>query len=305
MRWIILALGIVMLSASVEARPRSGPSTLRKASICYGRGDMVCVIEALHNTPAPTDTAHGSEHWRLLAMAAARMDRGDIAREAFAAWIGLAPTAHKLDKSSVRPNVYRAYAAAWLKQHREQLDLKPRRLPQPAPLPAPVTVGDLPRWQPPPLSKRDKIDDTTMMLGVSMAPMQGINLVGWTGLCLAMERKLSAAWGVGLRTALYGRLHDKKTGDDWMGNGSMNIAVSWHPGGSNRFSVVALGGVAVMPNSVVAGGALRYDGLGLFKQWGQTVRPFAELVALHGAYATVPQPQIALSLGIAFGGEKG
>ena len=138
-------------------------SPLSVAQACYGQSNFACVIQTLEHT-AFEMTADRAEALRLLAFAAARMDRHDLARKAFAAWIALSDQ-HRLDRASTPPNVYQDYAAALLQAHKAELDLTPQLEHQPQ-LPAPpAKVEDLPRFPPPARAQRDEARDFGFYFG--------------------------------------------------------------------------------------------------------------------------------------------
>jgi len=168
----LLAFAIV-LSVAIPDSAEAAPNALSKAARCYAAGDMVCVIERLESAALPNDATKAAEHHRMLAVAAAKMDRHAMAREAFSRWIALNPNRHRLARSTTAPAVYADWSAAWLKVHAGKLDLQPKKMPKPAPLPEPVTAGDLPRFPPPKRSSRDKAGDVTVELGAFAIPTGG------------------------------------------------------------------------------------------------------------------------------------
>jgi len=166
------------------------------AARCYAAGDLTCVVDRLQNSPSKQP-----ERWRMLAFAAARLDRHQLARSAFAGWIAL-DAAHRLQRDVTPPAIWRDYAAALIAVHGDQLDLKPRLEP-PAVLPAAAATGTtLPRFAPPPRSKRDQNTDFALWFGglVGRAWDTG-EAAGGVELTLAMN--LSPRWRVGVQaTAL-------------------------------------------------------------------------------------------------------
>lgn len=150
-------------------------SPIGAAAKCYAAGDMLCVVTKLKD--APVDAAQAAEQQRMLAFAAARMDRHDLARKAFAAWIRLDPIKHRLRRENTPPAVHRDWASAWLDVHRDQLDLQPREPATATPLPAPVTAGDLPVLAPPSRSHRDRAGDVTIdIAALTFAPSASIGM---------------------------------------------------------------------------------------------------------------------------------
>lgn len=177
-------------------------SPLSVAQACYGRSDFACVIAALEKTAfdLPADRAEGL---RLLAFAAARMDRHDLARKAFAAWIVLSDQ-HRLDRASTPPNVYQDYAAALLQAHKAELDLTPQLEHQPQ-LPAPpAKVEDLPHFAPPPRAQRDQARDFGFYFGpaASLIVLKGstTEVYGAFVSQFAIDLDLSPQWRLGIAT---------------------------------------------------------------------------------------------------------
>lgn len=293
---------LLLLGTHAHAKPKTAP--LRAAALCYGQGNMHCVMATLQAAKLPDKPSDAAEHWRLLAMAAARMDQHTLSRNAFAQWIELDPKRHRLAKSSASPAVYKNYASAWLQVHQDKLDLRPRTLPRPAPLPAAVTQGDLPRFAPPPRSKRDKANDTVMAIGVAGAPLQGASLVGWAGLALGIEQHVGERATFGLRAAVFGRGHGPRGEDTRTGIGYGTVAVGRLFGADKQLAVNALGGAATLPDSFVGGLSVRYDAVWAARKWGGLARPYVDVTALYASQPLVGRPLVAVSLGVLIGGVK-
>ena len=244
----VAALGLLaiwLVAPAASAKPAA--SALRAAAKCYAAGDMLCVIERLDDTATPPDPKAAAEHHRLLALAAARMDRHGLARRAFAAWIRLDPERHRLARGSVSEAVRRDWAAAWLVVHGKKLDLEPREPPAPAPLPAPVTAGDLPAFPPPPRSDRDKAS------GVRLDLFATALLDGAVGTGLGGDSPLLGG-GIAIGLPARGRLRLAIVAQ---GFGALQGEDGLVGGGFSLRARVALwqGGVAGV-DAIVSGGAL-------------------------------------------------
>lgn len=294
----------VLLTLAAPAWARGTETPLARAGVCYGQGNMSCVIDTLDAAAVPAEPKNAAEHWRMLALAAARMDRHDVAKRAFVAWIRLDPQRHRLDRTVTRPATYRSYAAAWLVVNEARLDLTPKSQPTPAPLPGPVTAGDLPRFSPPPRSKRDNRDDTVMAVGAAIAPLQGGDVVGWAGLGLSLERLAGARTTFGLRGAVFGRGHGVTETDVRTGIAYAALAFGYRLGAQKTVNIAGLLGAATMPDTFVGGVSVRYDARGLLRRWSSGVRPFADVTALYAADALLGQPLVVVSLGVMIGGTQ-
>lgn len=187
----LVAPALVAPALAAPARAQSDQEALRAASICYGAGDMACVIARLEG-------ARGAqpERWRLLAFAAARMDRHDLARQAFATWLGL-DARHRLSRETTPPAIWRDYTAALLQVHGAALDLKPRAGPPAVLPPEAVTAVALPRYPLPPREARDRATDFSGSLGLTA----GLALPGASpafGAALDMGLHVGPRWRAGL-----------------------------------------------------------------------------------------------------------
>lgn len=152
---------------------------------------MACVLQRLEST-----ASEAPERWRMLAFAAARLDRAALSRQAFAAWIGSSPS-HRLERQSTAPTVWRHYAAALLQVHGGKLDLTPRVQPPAVLPPGAVTGVTLPRFPPPPRSKRDDNRDFALCLGLPLGlPLDRAGLA--PGLRLLLGLHLSPVWRAAL-----------------------------------------------------------------------------------------------------------
>ncbi|MBM4346019.1 MAG: hypothetical protein FJ100_21810 [Deltaproteobacteria bacterium] len=150
--------------------PALGPDPVQKAQACYATGDLGCVIalDAPGALPDDAPQQRQIERWRLVGFAAARLDRPDQARAAFAHLLRLAPTFH-LDRDATPPVVWRAFAAAWLQVHGAGLDLQPAVHAHPH-LPTPTSrPGDWPRFAPPPRSGRDNARDYVLTVAPTLS----------------------------------------------------------------------------------------------------------------------------------------
>ncbi len=153
--------------AQVPAIVAPTESPLQRASKCYAANDLLCVVESLQSITYDK-LAHAAEGMRLLAFAYARLDRHAEARQTFAQWLELSPQ-HRLERATTPPAVFEDYTAALLDVYKADLDLTPQLELHPV-LPAPaVTPSDLPRFEPPPVSERDRADNAVASLLVGGA----------------------------------------------------------------------------------------------------------------------------------------
>lgn len=158
----------VAAPALPSAAPPVAQSPVVQAQNCYAQGDFACVVRLL-DPAAPglqaLSPAEQGERWRLLAMAASRLDQRATARQAFAQWIRLA-SANRLDRATTPPAVYADYAAALLEVVGSEIERTPQldhraKLAVPAPGPA-----DWPKFSPPPRSPRDNARDFLFHVGL-------------------------------------------------------------------------------------------------------------------------------------------
>ena len=148
------------------ATPAQAPLDI--ASRCYGAGDMRCVLQTLAGVePAPADAA---ETFRLLAMAAARMDQPEQTKAAMRRWLAAVPDL-RLDRASVPPSLWSAYVAVRLEAAGGAMELRPQGGRDVVPLPPAATAVDLPWIPAPPRSDRD----------AGAAPSLAVALIGGLG----------------------------------------------------------------------------------------------------------------------------
>lgn len=290
---------IALASTALAAR---GATPVDKAAMCYGRGDMPCVLKLLRG--AQPQAAQAAEHWRMLAMAAARLDQHRVARDAFGRWIQLDPRGHRLEKSTSAPVIYRDWAAAWLHVHRASLDMSPRRPPPPAPLPTAVTVGELPRFVPPPRSQRDAADDTVFSIGPVLGPLHRSDRSGWVGLHLGVERLVGESLCFGVAASVMGRGHAVTDADPRTGIGLLTGVVGARLGDKAPLTVMAQAGFAATPDSFVAGAAVRYDSRHLTGAAGAGARLYLQVAGLWATRPAFGRPLLTVSLGALIGGVK-
>lgn len=158
---------------------------------------MGCVVRLLEH--AEVAAAEGSERWRLLAMAASRLDRRALARSAFAAWIRLDP-ANKLERDSTPPGIWQDYTAALLEVRGAELVREPQLSVDTRVTPVRPEASDLPRAPLPPRSDRDRARDFRFLAGLraSAAAGHGVGSVAEAiGGQLAVELQLSRRWWLG------------------------------------------------------------------------------------------------------------
>jgi len=196
----LAALVVAVPSPSLAA----APTLASRAQQCYAAGDLGCVVTLLEATPLPAanqSAADAAECLRLLGFSASRLERHDLARRAFAAWLGL-PGEHRLDRSTTAPAVFQDYAAALVDGHAKELDLQPRIGARPE-LPAPPpSAADLPRFAPPSRADRDSARDFVILAGIDVTtapnymPESAQELIGGS---IGLEVDAGPAWRLGLR----------------------------------------------------------------------------------------------------------
>ncbi len=196
LRFAGLALAALTV-AGLSARPclAATDRDVAAAARCYANADLACVVERLQ-----ASSSQRPERWRLLAFAAARLDRHQLARQAFTAWIRLAP-GHRLQRDVTPPAIWRDYAAALITAHANKLDLRPRVEPPATLPPAAATQTSLPRFAPPPRSSRDHNTDFAIWLG-------GVAGLAWqaddpaAGVELTVAANLAARWRLGFQLTM-------------------------------------------------------------------------------------------------------
>lgn len=299
---LVTLLGLVaLLGLPVPAQagplPPPVPKVLR-AQQCYGQGDLGCVLQLLEN--AEVDPQFIAERWRLLAHAAARLDRHDLARKAFEAWIGLS-NSHRLDRATTLPAVWQDYQAALLARFATELDLTPQVAHVPV-LPAPpATVADLPRYGPPPKSARDSAADFSFAIQTMAAvhPTRAA-VPGFPGGGVGIDLHLSPRWRAGVQAeavpfAVAARALDPEQGF-LIFDAQLRAAYAVVQKGSHAVDVFGgLGGVLVGDATFAAGSAgLRYA----FAPRRQTVGFFAALTGLAVNDSSGILPLATLAVGI-------
>jgi hypothetical protein len=183
-RNLAIAAVLTLSPAVAIAAPRPSPSVVVQATVCYGRGDLACVIALLEPAPPqPLYPESAAERLRLLAFAAARLDRHDLAQTAFSRWID---DGHRLDATTTPPVVFADYSAAMVRKLTPLLDVTPQIDHRPQ-LPAPaMTAADLPRFPPPPRSSRDAARDIGFRLAGNGAGGPG-HLVPGLGVAIGLD----------------------------------------------------------------------------------------------------------------------
>lgn len=217
--WFGSACAVSALAAPPSA-PVAVEDALQRAQTCYAAGNLGCAVDLLQPDAAlPPDApqARQIERWRLLGFAAARLDRADVAKAAFAQLLRLDPK-HRLDRDATPPVVWRAFAAAWLQVHGAGLDLEPQVQAHPIlPVPKPQP-RDWPRYAPPPKSGRDAARDYLLQL----APTVTVNL----GTAAAVVKKPIDHVGVLMSLQVEPW--------PWLRAGLLLHAVRWHDGERTR-----------------------------------------------------------------------
>ena len=131
---------------------------------------MLCVLQRLHGTdPPPADAA---EHFRLLAFAAARLDRQPEVKDAVARWAAAVPGL-RLQRDAVPPVIWRAWLDVRLHHARSSLDLQPRAGSDAVALPSPFTASHLAHLPPPSRSDRDDSGDARFGIDLVAASASG------------------------------------------------------------------------------------------------------------------------------------
>lgn len=192
----LIGIGAIFALA-LPAHAASPRSPVAAAQVCYGQGDLGCVVQLLETVTV--SAADAPERWRLLGFAAARLDRHELARKAFAEWIALSP-GHRLDRAMTPPAIYQDYSAALLERHGGELDLTPRTGDRPqAPVSSPQ-VSELPVFAPPPRSERDQATDFAFYAGLGITETDGIvraNPVDHLGGFLGIEHDVGGRFRLG------------------------------------------------------------------------------------------------------------
>ena len=163
---------------------------------------MGCVVRTLDPVAPPAEaTATASDHWRLLAFAAARLDRHSLARDAFRAWVSLRVT-NRLSAADTPPVIYKDYVAALLAANDGVLDLAPRIAWRPSLPPPTVAAADLPVPAPPQRSDRDHASDIVLAIDIPIAwPLRADDRRSYGpsyGLGLSLEMTITSSLRAGL-----------------------------------------------------------------------------------------------------------
>lgn len=236
----MLAFGPVAMAAPKQAAAAVVVSPVAAAQTCYGQADYGCVVRLLETAVVPE--GERSEQLRLLALAASRLDRHDLARQAFADWIRR-DRRHRLDKNAVPPGVWQDYAAALVTVLGSELERTPQLTVDPTVPPVRPTARDLPRAPLPALSSRDRARDFRFVAGLhgSWVPGQAaVSPLDHLGGLLGIEIEAHKRVWIGARLA------GLRFGLDRVGSVTAPVA--------QARAVVAVGDVASPWFHVAAGG---------------------------------------------------
>ncbi len=196
----LLLLGMGALAPSAFAAKPPVRDALTEAQVCYGAGDLACVLRVLGAAAVAPDQE--SEKFRLLAFAAARLDQHDAARQHFAAWVKTSPK-NRLERATTPPGIFQDYSAALLAAQTDALDWTPQVQNQPVLPPVAVTPSDLPRFAPPQRQSSDLPQRITYLLGLH-GSLPTVNDWGppqaHLGLALGIELDLPHGFRAGILT---------------------------------------------------------------------------------------------------------
>jgi len=238
----LLLLGMSALASSAFAAKPTVPDPLSAAQICYGAGDLACVLRVLASaTVAP---GQESEKFRLLAFAAARLDQHDAARQHFAAWLKASPH-NRLERATTPPAVYQDYTAALLAAQTDALDWTPQVENRAVLAPLAVTPTDLPRFAPPPRQAGDLPQRMSYLLGVhgSLATKNDWG-PPWAHLGIAMGLELDLAYGLRVGLLLGGWQRPDNGGFRWNPYSLVRAGIG-HRWGDHGLDLLIGGGVAL------------------------------------------------------------
>lgn len=299
----LIAVAVCCLSAPSDAAAADAPpSVIQRAQQLHSLGDLggvVRLLEADAALPAEAPLADQYERLRLLAWAAARLDRHDLAQRSFAAWIR-ASAQHRLDRAHTPAAVYADYVAALLSVAGPELDVAPRLDAHPQlPIPPP-SASSWPKFAPPPRSPRDQARDFVFLLGpngsLAMTGAAG-DVADHLGAQLGVELEPLQRWRLGLQFHL---LRWSVAGQPATRPG-MQLRAAWAlwPRGAHRLEVIGGGGAALSDRADMATAAalalgLRYHGHDAARAAGWFVE-LADQMTLSD-----PRHLVVLAVGVAF-----
>lgn len=248
---------------------------LGAAQKCYVQADLGCAVRLLEPEsalPADAPLADRAERLRLLAFAASRLDRHELARKAFASWIRLSDQ-HRLDRASTPGGIYADYTAAWIECLGAGLDRQPILDHRPVLVPPRPEPADLPRFAPPPRSARDNANNFAFFVGLGGAAEPGQpagSLSHHLGVQLGLNLGLSERWRAGLNLQVLRWSWEsagQAAGVSRVLSQLQGAWALWQPS-AHRLEVVLDGGMAFdwTGDTIGAlGGGLRYHPVGLSK----------------------------------------
>ncbi len=291
-----------MATSSALAQTVEPP--LAVAQRCYGAGDFGCVVRTLSPNEAVADSAplaDRAERWRMLAFAAARLDRHDLAQHAFVHWLQLDPS-HHLDRASTPPVVWQDYAAAWLQVRGGDLDLRPV-VPDHPQLQAPVlTPRDWPKFAPPPRSNRDQARDFVFELGPVLTvpaatPVQAVRrMPDHLGVAVGLAVQPWQDWRLGAHlqaTRWYADSHSRIRGE-------VTARVGWTlwQRQASRLELIGGAGAAFEPTAAAGSAAVLALGMRYHRQPPQQALGWAVQLADHVALGGDSGHLIALAVAL-------
>ena len=307
----LLFLALPVVAKPHKSQPTPAPQTdvpapvpvpvspLQAAQTCYGQGNLGGVLELLAKAEVPP--AEASERLRLLAIAAARLDRHADARTWFAAWVQLSPS-NRLERQTTLPIVYQDYTAALLASRSGELDWTPHIEHETQLLPMAVTPTEFPRFVPPPRGQGVTRLDIRYALGVHgslpVTSQAGAWSLPWKHLGVQLALDLSLPYHLSIGAALGGWQRPNPAGSViW--NPSAIFRAGWgQRWGDHGLDLFVGGGVALASGQDTVIGALapalRYS-------WKASDRPvgfYAELASetLFGSDRT--SEVLGLTLGV-------
>lgn len=303
MHRLVAARALVLIAALVAtaAHGQTGDPPLVAAQRCYGAGDLGCVLRVLTPDAAVPDSAplpDRVERWRLLAFAAARLDKHDVAQRAFGQWLSLEPAAH-LDRATTPPVVWNDYAAAWLLVHGGELGLQPVVADHPQLAPPVLTPRDWPKFAPPPRSGRDQARDFVFAMG----PV--LTLPGPNGF-LAPQDHLGVLVALSVLPLERLRVGGELQASRWRATpsdrvrGEIAVRAGWTlwAGDSDRIEAIGGAGVAIEPTAVNGTGVVAAAGLRMQHHAPQQALGWAVQLADHVTVGGGAPQLVALSVAL-------
>ena len=301
LRWAVLRLTLLCACLAPHwalAKPRAvapAPDPLQQAQACYGAGDLGCVLTVLAGALLAAEQQ--GERLRLLAFAAARLDRHAEARQHFAAWLQL-PQKPRLDRALTPPTIYEDYSAALLALYSDRLELSPQLANDGEVMPAAPTATDLPRFAPPPRGDGGGIPPATYLVGLHGSLPAAAH---WgppgahLGMELGIELDLPAAFRAGL--LLGGWQRPLAVGAEWNPFALTRGGLGWRWGEHGLDVLLGLGVALTSGADAVVGAlvpAMRYH----WRPATRTAGFFVELASETLIGSQGPREVIGLAVGV-------